>query len=63
MWVNVHGVKNMEDEKMSEEITITKKEYEELLDQVRLLNCLRSGGVDNWGGYEFAIEIYQEGSE
>jgi len=41
-----------------ETVTISKKEYEELLDDSRLLNCLRNAGVDNWDGWDFAIEAY-----
>lgn len=61
--VNAHGVKNMKEEKMSEEmITITKEEYKELLSQACFFNCLVAAGVDNWDGYEYAQEMYQEGN-
>lgn len=43
-----------------EMITITKAEYDELQDDAMLLNCLRNAGVDNWDGWDFAIEEYQE---
>ena len=43
-----------------ETVTITKEEYEYLLDQVEFLNCLEACGVDNWNGYEYAQEMYQE---
>jgi hypothetical protein len=43
-----------------EMITITKAEYDELQDDATLLNCLRNAGVDNWDGWDFAIEEYQE---
>lgn len=47
---------------MAEEmITINKIEYEELLEQIRFLNCLEAAGVDNWDGYDYAQEIYEEG--
>ena len=46
-----------------ETITITKKEYEELLDSEWMLNCLESAGVDNWNGYEYAIKEYNNGRE
>jgi hypothetical protein len=41
-------------------ITISKKEYEELLKDQKLLQALQGAGVDNWEGYDYAIEIMQE---
>jgi hypothetical protein len=41
-------------------ITISKKEYEELLEDQKLLRCLQDAGVDNWSGYDYAMEIMQE---
>lgn len=46
---------------MDATVTITVLEYEELLDNQRLLEALRAAGVDNWSGWDFAIEIYNEG--
>ena len=37
-------------------MTITKLEYEELLEESEFLAALRAAGVDNWVGYEFALE-------
>jgi len=46
---------------MNEEtITITKKEYVSLLEDQKLLQCLQGAGVDNWSGYDYAIEMMQE---
>jgi|TARA_R110000868_G_scaffold310920_1_gene572074 hypothetical protein len=45
---------------MEETITISKKEYEELLKDGQFLRCLQYAGVDNWGGYEYALEIMKE---
>ena len=46
---------------MSEEtITITKKEYDSLLEDQHMLLCLQCAGVDNWAGYDYAIEMMQE---
>jgi hypothetical protein len=44
-------------------IYITKKEYDILLDEVNFLACLREAGVDNWEGYSYACELYQERNE
>ena len=41
-------------------ITISEEEYETLLNDSILLNCLQMMGVDNWDGYDDAIEQYQE---
>lgn len=45
--------------KEKEMITITKKEYEQLLDDSRKLSCLECCGVDNWGGWDDAMEMYK----
>jgi phage pi2 protein 07 len=45
---------------MEETITITKDEYDELIEDRKFLDCLRSAGVDNWEGYDFAIEMFNE---
>jgi phage pi2 protein 07 len=41
-----------------ETVTISKEEYDELLEAQRFLDCLEHQGVDNWSGYEFAQEEY-----
>lgn len=43
-----------------ETITITKKEYESLLEDSKWLQALNSAGVDNWGGYDYARELFNE---
>ena len=46
---------------MNEEtVTIPKEEYESLLDDQLFLSCLEGAGVDNWDGYEYAREAYDE---
>ena len=42
-----------------ETITISKDEYEQLQDDSKFLRCLEAAGVDNWDGYDFALEAYQ----
>lgn len=42
-----------------ETITVPKSQYEELVDDSNFLTCLRGAGVDNWDGYDFAIEEFQ----
>jgi len=41
---------------MEDKITITTAEYDRLLEVEDRLNALEGAGVDNWEGYEFAIE-------
>ena len=41
----------------TEMVTITKAEYDRLLEQELWLNCLEQAGVDNWDGYDEAIDI------
>ena len=38
--------------------TITKSEYENLLDRDRMLSALEAGGVDNWSFYEDSLAEY-----
>ena len=42
---------------MEESVTISKKEYEELLAASNFLNALYAAGVDGWSGYETAQEL------
>jgi len=39
-----------------ETVTISKAEYEELLEDQKFLIALRGAGVDNWEGYGEALE-------
>ena len=40
-------------------ITISKREYESLLNSKKTLESLNMAGVDNWEGYEYAQELYE----
>jgi len=42
------------------QVTISVERYEELLEAERFLEALRSAGVDNWDGYDFALESMEE---
>lgn len=46
-----------------ETVTISKEEYEVLLDRVYFLDCLEGCGVDNWQGYGNAYELYENPEE
>ena len=41
-----------------EPVVITREEYESLLDDRELLDCLRAVGVDNWDGWDAAMDLY-----
>ena len=45
---------------MEEMVTITKKEYEQLVDDSEKLCALENAGVDNWDGYDYAMQLYHE---
>lgn len=46
---------------MNEEtITISLKEYNSLCERNDWLNCLEAAGVDNWCGWDEAINIRDE---
>ena len=45
---------------MAETVTITKEEYASLLASEEMLLALEGAGVDNWDGYEFALENLDE---
>lgn len=46
---------------MNEEmIEITRKEYNKLLEAQAWLRSLNTAGVDNWEGYGYAWEIFEE---
>lgn len=38
-------------------VTISKEEYDKLISAQNLLNALISAGVDNWEGYDIAVEL------
>ncbi len=40
---------------------IEQSRLDELLDAEAQLNALDAGGVDNWDGYDFALEEYRKG--
>ena len=41
-------------------ITISKKEYESLVEDRNWLQALENAGVDNWQGCEYARELLNE---
>ena len=49
---NVEGMKN----ELPETVTISKKEYDQLIKDARLLAFLEATGVENWSGWDFAVK-------
>lgn len=45
---------------LAETVTIAKSEYESLLEDRKRLRSLEAAGVDNWSGYDYARELYEE---
>lgn len=46
--------------KTNETVTIDVSEYLYLRQNSALLEALQGGGVDNWDGYDFSLEHYDE---
>ena len=46
-----------------ETITITIAEYNDLLDDARWRACVEGAGVDNWDGFDWAMEEYYGGDD
>ena len=44
----------------TETITITRAEYQRLLEDSNKLLALKSVGVGNWEGYDEAMELFKE---
>lgn len=44
-----------------EMVTITLREYLSLKDDERWRMCVENAGVDNWGGYDYAMQEYYHG--
>lgn len=42
-----------------ETITINKTEYDQLLKDSKMLECLEAAGVDNWEGYDDALNLLE----
>lgn len=45
---------------LEQHVTITRREYDELLKAKSFLECLEACGVDNWDGYSSAREMQDE---
>lgn len=41
-------------------ITITLAEYNKLCESDKILTALQAAGVDNWDGYDYAMEMLED---
>ena len=41
-------------------VAISEKEYLGLIKDSKILNALAAAGVDNWEGYDYAMELLNE---
>jgi hypothetical protein len=48
---------------ITETVTISKEEYESLLEDRKWRIALKNAGVDNWEGYSFACELLNKGGK
>jgi hypothetical protein len=42
------------------DVLVPRKEYDKLISDQRFLEALLAAGVDNWDGYDYALEINEE---
>ena len=72
-WIEVDGKKYYEEgylelannnsKRRGEKIKELEKKIEEMESDLLFLNCLQCAGVDNWDGYDFAVEDFHERTE
>lgn len=41
-------------------ISIPEEEYKQMVQDIKFLDALRAAGVDNWSGYDYALDILEE---
>lgn len=44
-------------------IEVDEARYQDLLEKEKLLMCLEGAGVDNWEGWDYAMEMLEEMDE
>lgn len=44
-------------------VSMSKERYKELLDAEEFLEALRLAGVDNWDGYDYALDYFLQDKE
>lgn len=53
-------IKMSVEENNEKTVKISNERYQELLEAEKMLICLQGAGVDNWGGYDDAMEMMAE---
>lgn len=43
-----------------DQILIDRDLYDSLMEDRRWVNALEGAGVDNWSGYDYAMELFKE---
>ncbi len=62
MYCDEHGTQDTCYECMTfNYVFIERKEFEEIHEKIRWLECLESAGIDNWSGFEIAQELFSGG--
>lgn len=50
----------LNDKDLENKVVVDKDEYADLEDRLFFLQCLEACGVDNWEGYDEAVEMYNK---
>lgn len=50
-------------EKNNGNIEISRTDFDDLLKDQKMLLALENAGVDNWSGYDFARELFEEDND
>jgi hypothetical protein len=60
---DIKAIKEIPQIENKDTVTITKEEYNSLLESDNKLTALEGAGVDNWEGYDYAMEMLREDEE
>lgn len=41
-------------------VRLTEAEWEDIQKKLKFLECLERAGVENWDGYDFALEYFHD---
>lgn len=44
-------------------VEVDDSEYDKLIEDQNFLRALEAAGVDNWGGYDNAVDIFEEDND
>ena len=60
MWRLEDYLLRKQKDQMSDTVTISASEYKQLLKAQAKLDALEGAGVDNWQGYDDAMDLYRD---